>query len=98
SSWQKHVCSDLPPYICRTAKCDLKLFPDPNAWMERELGHRVQWLCQFCAESSFKNMDTFKTHLWGHASDLTDYQLNYLSEAARHLVDSVSPSEFQFCD
>lgn len=97
NSWQKHVYSDLRPYVCTFAECDLKLFSEERDWFEHEAQHRVKWHCNYCSEDQFDQEQGFREHVRLHAG-IDDAQLDYLSEAARRTEDRMSPRQCPFCD
>ncbi|KAF2241838.1 hypothetical protein BU26DRAFT_407990, partial [Trematosphaeria pertusa] len=97
-SWRKHAFSDLRPYVCTFAECELKLFPSLRDWSEHEQRHRVQWYCHFCNTGNFETLEKFQRHLrLLHILDLTDDQLDALAEAGRRTVDQISALECPFC-
>lgn len=100
TSWRKHGFSDLRPYVCTFERCDVKLFADRRDWFEHELEqHRVQWHCRFCEKANFSSLERFQKHLrLQHAQDVTDDQLDALTEASKRPIDRMAALDCPFCD
>ncbi|KAH7135346.1 hypothetical protein B0J11DRAFT_157717 [Dendryphion nanum] len=96
-SWQKHVLSDLRPYVCTIADCDAPIFSDSRNWIAHELEHRTSWNCGFCKEE-FQTSQNFQNHLQlQHTKNVTNEQLMALSETRKCLATSIPASDCPFC-
>ena len=64
SEWERHVSTDLNPYICTFRGCSWRLFSDCDAWFLHELQHhRREWICQQCQVEPFATKEAFQHHL-----------------------------------
>ncbi|KAH7092032.1 hypothetical protein FB567DRAFT_516332 [Paraphoma chrysanthemicola] len=100
SSWQKHVYTDLRPYVCTFEACDVKLYTQRRDWWEHEARHhRLRWKCHFCTHDEFRSLNRFHDHVRSsHVPNIDQDQLDALSEGSSRPLEAYFASECPFCD
>jgi hypothetical protein len=97
---RKHIFSDLKPYVCLFAECDLRMFADPYTWFDHELQeHRVEWCCQFCNHPPYHSLERFNSHMHAHhGQKFTETQLPTVAKLCQQPIETIAASDCPFCE
>jgi hypothetical protein len=63
--WERHVSTDLKPYMCTFKECNWRMFSNCDDWFSHELQyHRREWVCQQCRVDPFSSslLSTHTSH------------------------------------
>jgi hypothetical protein len=97
---RKHIFSDLKPYVCLFAECDLRMFADPYTWFDHELQeHRVEWCCQFCNHPPYHSLERFNSYMHAHhGQKFTETQLPTVAKLCQQPIETIAASDCPFCE
>ncbi|KAH7232666.1 hypothetical protein B0J15DRAFT_409016, partial [Fusarium solani] len=98
---EKHIFSDLQPYVCTFKDCISELFATRQEWFSHEINtHRQDWVCIHCGDSKiFHSLSALKSHLGiQHPNKITDSQLETMLEACQCAPKRIDPGECPLCD
>ena len=96
--FREHLFTDLRPYCCTFEKCPDpdQLFETRDEWLEHEMQHRQEWLCDICHDNQvpvlvFPTENEFRKHLFQeHFKSLPEPDESFLVTRAKR------PSLFPF--
>ncbi|KAF2492767.1 hypothetical protein BU16DRAFT_564083 [Lophium mytilinum] len=101
SSWEKHVYSDLRPYVCSFEDCETpdRLFESRHQWFEHEIRfHGRVWQCIDGCGQSFPSSSAFQDHLRGAHTGLVDENHTAaFTKTCERKQASNGPVECMFC-